>query len=192
MEHDKCERKCIGKTELTLQVGLLQTSPHTLHQPGGSLPRKFPASLPSKPKVSLSSSGLLGARRSRQALTSCDWAATPPSPFHKICGGSEEMGRALVIMVPSLGHQGCRGPSGQVAAGGTEGRGDTGHGQAGAEGADPGGWAGLWWGSRGSWRGDPGRGVSSGVSYTPQLTPPQRRRWQHLDSSARLRSFMTC
>lgn len=57
-------------------------------------------------------------------------------------------------MVPSLGHQGCRGPSGQVAAGGTEGRGDTGHGQAGVEGADPGGWAGLWWGSRGSWRGD--------------------------------------
>lgn len=22
MEHDKCERKCMGKTELTLQVGL--------------------------------------------------------------------------------------------------------------------------------------------------------------------------
>lgn len=56
MEHDKCERKFMGNTELTLQVGPLQTlcSPHLpmmLPASAWGLPfqGKFQASLPSKP-----------------------------------------------------------------------------------------------------------------------------------------------
>lgn len=42
MEHDKCERKCMGKTEITLEVGSYRPctpfiSPcRSLHQPEGS------------------------------------------------------------------------------------------------------------------------------------------------------------
>lgn len=54
-EHDKCERKCMGKTELTLEVGSYRHwAPYispccSLRQPEASLPREFLASLPSKP-----------------------------------------------------------------------------------------------------------------------------------------------
>lgn len=118
MEH-KCERKCMGKTELTLQVGL----PVPCAGLGVPLPRDFQASLPSKPKVSLSNSGLLGVwvepggpGRHRPHLLSGQ--PTPPPPSCRVSGDSEVMGRAMVSVAPSLGHQGRRSPSGQVAAGG--------------------------------------------------------------------------
>lgn len=53
------------------------------------------------------------------------------------------------VWTPPPGHQRRRGPSGQATAGGPEGRGVAGHGQAGAAGADPGGWAGLGLGAGG-------------------------------------------
>lgn len=65
---------------------------------------------------------------------------------------------------PPLGHQGCRGASGQAPAGGPEGREGAGPGQAGASGADPGGWVGLGWGWR--WEGPLG-----GIWAAPHLHP---------------------
>lgn len=84
MEHDKCERKGLGKTELTLEVGLLQTLcslrlPVPFVSPRAPLPREFQTSLPSKPNLVAVAS--LGARAEPggppQALSSCVWTANP-------------------------------------------------------------------------------------------------------------------
>ncbi|XP_058299635.1 IQ motif and ankyrin repeat domain-containing protein 1-like [Hylobates moloch] len=75
-------------------------------------------------------------------------------------------GKRQSVWPPPPGHQGRRGPGGQAAAGGPEGRGGTGYGQAGAVGADAGGWA--WRGApAGGWEMRPGAG--SGVGLACQL-----------------------
>lgn len=67
------------------------------------------------------------------------------------------------VWPPSPGHQGRRGPGGQAAAGGPEGRGGAGYGQAGAAGADAGRWA--WHGAlAGGWEIWPRAGSSIGLA----------------------------
>lgn len=78
MEHDKCERKGMGKTQLTLEVRWAATAlpPSPCDAPCASLraplPREFQAPLPSKPPWRYGKSqGVLAG------TNSCVWVADP-------------------------------------------------------------------------------------------------------------------
>lgn len=158
-EHDQCEWRCMDKTKLTLQVGA---------RGGLDMPLcpQHPSLFQTSPELPVPGLGFsLLNMGSHQPTVACLGWGGEEARAGALSSQSMGQGKQQSVWPPPPGHQGHRGPGGQAAAGGPEGRG-AGYGQAGASGADAGGWA---------WHGAPAGGwdikprVGSGVGLACQL-----------------------